>query len=351
MLDLFKEYRAHISKYISDYLQAQHQTLTSLNRWGDDSPVRISPFVNSGKLIRGGLSILAARMFGRELEDCLPLGAAMEFFQSAFLIHDDIMDMDEYRRGEKSLYFQYQEYARDQAIVQNLRAGQSLGICLGDVAFFWAYDLLNHLECRDDTRQRIISTASSEYVKVGLAQMEDVYFGFYPGEVSEQEILNVFRYKTARYTFSLPFMLGAIFAGAPRDQIDTLSVLGEKMGIIFQIKDDELGLFGQAEQLGKPIGSDISEGKKTLFRLYLMEASNETERNKLKMIFGNESLQPEDIHYVQEQIREKGVDKKISLILDELAAQSKSELAKLDISPEYKQVFEELMEYSLKRKY
>ncbi len=385
-MHLFKEYKKQISSYIADYLTSEQVKLKSINRWGEDVPSRLLSFVNAGKQIRGSLVLLSAEMYGQTAQSCLPLAAAMEFSQSGFLIHDDIMDNDEYRRGGKSLYFQYQELARSQNVSQSLRSGQSLGICMGDIAFFWTYDLINQLSCTNAVRQQLFSMSSAEYVKVALAQMDDVYFGFNSSEPSQDEILNVYRYKTARYTFSLPLMLGAVFAQSDPNQINQLSLLGEDLGILFQIKDDELGIFGEPQKTGKPVGSDITEGKKTLFRLFLMQASNTTEQEKLNSIFGSPEMQgraafcknatrpgtqkhpvslqlpplkrkithkkdisEQDILYIQNQIKAKGILHQIETLLTTLAEQAQEKIDLLTITPKYKNLLTELLKYSLNR--
>ncbi len=343
------EYGALIRGYVDRYLENQALELKNINQWGEETAARLNIFVNSGKQLRGSLAILSAEMYGAQRERALPIGAAMEFFQSAFLIHDDIMDRDHYRRGKKSLYFQYEEMARSRKVLDPVRAGESLGICLGDMAFFSAYELLNQIDCAGDVRQRIFNTLSREYLKVGLAQMDDVYFGLTKGEASEEEILQMYRYKTAHYTFSLPLMIGAIFAGACDAQILALSDMGEQLGLLFQIKDDELGLFGDDALIGKPVGSDIIEDKKTLFRFFLMQDADKSERSVLKKIFGSKKISIEQIEYVRELTRKTGVLHKIHRVMEGLLRKSKEYLKKLEISEKYREVFEEIFVFSYDR--
>ncbi len=350
MLEIFQKYRPQIQKTIEDYLDIQAQTNQSINRWGQEIQDRLRPFICSGKLIRGGLSLLGYQMYsGKDFHPALPLAAAMEFFQSAFLIHDDIMDQDQTRRGKPSIYYQYQLNMQQAGITEDERLGQALGVCAGDISFFWAYDLLSHYECQEIIRTRILSLASREYIKVGLAQMEDVYFGFLEEEVSREEILNVFRYKTARYTFSLPLMLGAILAGAPQEAVDRLAKMGEALGIIFQIKDDELGIYGDSIVTGKPVGSDISDGKKTLFRHFLMQKAEPLEKLKLRSLFGNPHLTPQDIRYVKEMLERYNIQESIQEELDIQAKIAEQEIREARIGDEYRTVLRELLDYSLHR--
>jgi len=348
-VEIFRDYKKSIAAHIEAYLSEWERNSGLVNRWGADTANRLRDFIKGGKMLRGGFVLLAARMYGADVEKVLPIAAAMEFFQSAFLIHDDIMDRDTLRRGKKSLYFQYEEMARNEYVGEAKRAGQSLGICLGDLAFFQGFELLSRVECAPNIRQSLTALASKEYAKVVLAQMEDVYFGLLQEEPDEQKILGVYRHKTARYTFSLPLMLGAIFAGTEDRQLKILSELGEQMGLIFQIKDDEIGLFGDNSEIGKPVGSDIMEDKKTLFRLYLMRESSEEERAALKKIFGHSRIDNKKIAFVRDMMRQKTVLTHVQKLLEKLHNGSRELIEKLEITEEGRKRLENLLDYSIKR--
>jgi geranylgeranyl diphosphate synthase type I len=152
----------------------------------------------------------------KNVNEALPLACALELFHAAFLIHDDIMDGDAVRRGKPSMHAQ---------------VGESVALSIGDMAIFCGYDVLSHLG------QELVSYISRELANVTVAQMHDVY----PREEQTRDaLLHTYTYKTARYTFSLPLAAGAILAGAPGETIAQLERLGESMGILFQIRDDEL---------------------------------------------------------------------------------------------------------------
>jgi geranylgeranyl diphosphate synthase type I len=118
---------------------------------------------------------------------------------------------------------------------------------------------------------KILGLWAKELTAVGLAQMEDVALGASSRTGGEKEILNLYRYKTARYTFSIPLATGAIAAGRGPETVSGLEELGEDLGILFQMKDDEIGIFGEEAEIGKPPGSDIEEGKQTLIARVLSE--------------------------------------------------------------------------------
>ena len=117
--------------------------------------------------------------------------------------------------------------------------------------------------------------------------MQDVAWGASKSSVGVDEIVAMYTHKTGRYSFSLPLLAGAMIAEAPEKLRGTLAALGESIGVLFQIRDDELGLFGDERELGKPVGSDIREGKKTVLFSALMASASAEERRRLDGIFGN----------------------------------------------------------------
>jgi geranylgeranyl diphosphate synthase type I len=251
-------------------------------------------------MIRGVLVNLAYNLFSsKKSPHTVPLGAVMELFQSALLIHDDIMDRDQLRRGNDTVFYQYYKWAQKHRLFQPEHTGVSLGICGGDIALFLAFQLLSEIKLPLKMYQRIIKLFAKELSYVGAAQMADVYFGAENAEIAEKDILNLYCYKTGRYTFSLPFMTGAILSDAPEDAVTLLEEIGIDLGIIFQIKDDELGLCGTEETIGKPVGSDIKERKKTLLLHLLYQYISKEEKKIADAIFQKTVLEPEDIQRIR----------------------------------------------------
>lgn len=120
--------------------------------------------------------------------------------------------------------------------------------------------------------------------------MTDMHYGLSNEEPTLEEIKNMYLQKTARYSFSLPFVLGASFSQAPQNDTKKLLQLGEYVGLCFQLKDDQLKLIGSEKEVGTDIGSDVRENKKTLIRYWLFHNSNSSEKQNLSMIFGKKSF-------------------------------------------------------------
>ncbi|TVQ23703.1 MAG: polyprenyl synthetase family protein, partial [Spirochaetaceae bacterium] len=236
-----------------------------VNAWGDDLADRLFAFASRGKLLRGSFVAAGCDAFGVPPSSAAyRVGAAMELIQSFLLVHDDIMDQDAIRRGHPAVYEQYRRIGVERGYSGPQRFAESMGICAGDVAMLLAFQTICALDVPADVRCSVADSVAREIADVGVAQMGDVAHGHATEPVSEEEILSVYRFKTGRYTFSLPLMTGGMLAGAPADSIERLGEWGELQGIVFQIRDDQLGLIGESHEIGKPAGSDIRSNKQTL---------------------------------------------------------------------------------------
>jgi geranylgeranyl diphosphate synthase type I len=219
----FIEYKQLVDAFLRQHLAEKKKSLSKINPYGDDLIDRILPMVTAGKTIRGSL-VLLAYCFTNEKPspDAIKAAAALELLQTALVIHDDIMDKDPMRRGLPSLHIQYKSDA--------------MAMCVGDVLFFMAFELLGSLNVDAATLGRIIRFVGREYQFVGVAQMTDVS----KKAKTKEDILCLYTYKTARYTFAVPLVIGATLAGRSDDVITHLSAFGEHVGILFQIRDDIL---------------------------------------------------------------------------------------------------------------
>lgn len=303
-----EKYKNSIEKYLKNFFFSLKEELSDVNRWGSDLSDRLLEFSLQGKMIRGALTIASCEMLSGTVPPwIIPVAGAFELIHSSLLIHDDIMDNDLYRRGEKTIFFQYIDIGKGEIRGDSSHFGKSLGICAGDIGFFLAQKILSDTELNPETRNRIFEFWANELVRVGLAQMQDVYFSISRRQVEEDEILNLYRFKTARYTFSIPLVTGAIAARADRQTISLLEKLGEHMGIIFQIKDDELGLFGTEEETGKPVGTDIRERKQTLYAFYLFKMVPESEAETLRALYEKKTITVSDLQNIKDIITKSGV--------------------------------------------
>jgi geranylgeranyl diphosphate synthase type I len=162
-----------------------------------------------------------------------------------------------------------------------------------------AFELLARAAAPAPVLRGVLESCARELSAVGIAQMQDVAWGASRSGGGVEEILRMYTHKTGRYSFSLPLLVGAAFAEAPKDVRSRLETFGECVGLLFQVRDDELGLFGDERQLGKPVGSDVREGKKTLLFSSLVTALDPAQRRVFDGIFGNPRATEADIEQVR----------------------------------------------------
>ncbi|WP_052078287.1 polyprenyl synthetase family protein [Spirochaeta lutea] len=270
---------------------------------------RILRFTTSGKMLRGGLVFLledlyrhAPHIASSSEQETVKVAAAMELIQSFLLIHDDIMDRDQVRRGEPSMYMQYasdiSQLTPHITSGETQRIGEALGICAGDVTNFFAFEILSELAIEHDKKQRIFSHTTRELSRVGFAQMQDVRWSVLPTFPSPAQIITMYINKTGRYTFSLPMIVGAILGNCPDNDIEVISEIGDILGILFQMRDDELGLYGEPTITGKSSGSDIREGKKTVFMGELVSELLETQESLDLPGFGKHDASDSEVAHI-----------------------------------------------------
>jgi geranylgeranyl diphosphate synthase type I len=248
------------------------------------------------------------------------------------------------------MYDQYIGLAEQNDFNDAYHIGEALGICAGDIAYFLAFELLGDSPLSDRTKATLVALCAKELSHVGVAQMVDVFWGADKTAISVDDVLHLYTYKTARYTFSLPLMNGGIAAEQDERTITSLEQIGTYMGIIFQIKDDQLGMFGGIDTIGKPIGSDVREGKKTLFYHYLMEDSDREIRKRVSSLFGKQDLDDQDMAFIRERIQALDINEKIEATVQQLATLAEAEIERLECKNlDIKKILLRFLQYSLER--
>lgn len=344
-----QRYRKQILAAVDKSINTFSKKYYDASDWSEDICQRLKTFIHNGKLGRGSIFLFTYEMFGGTLNaSSYTIAAILELFHASFLIHDDIMDNDTKRRGKDAIFYQYQQLFKEKKIVDAEHAGRSVGIGIGDIGFFLAYDILFSVSLSSQIVYQLAQLLSTEFLFVGLGQIQDI-INSQKNEISEEEIIKVYKYKTAGYTFSLPFMLAGMMTKKQKKELTLLKKIGEWLGIIFQLKDDQLGLFGTEEKIGKPIGSDIRENKKTLYYLYIFTLSSEDDIKKALHIFGNKHISTDDILYIQSLIKKHKIEEIISQQIDQYATNIFSSIKKLSIQQEYKNQLKEFVQYNIDR--
>lgn len=240
------------------------------------------------KGMRPFLCVTTCRAAGGKDEDALLTAACVELFQNWILIHDDIEDGSELRRGEPALHRKY---------------GEALALNAGDAlhARTWEALLRNvgtlgpqkTLEVMKEFSRMVNETTEGQHMELGWVIGKR-------WDLDEKDYYEMCTRKTSWYTVTSPCRLGAMVAGADSSVIESLKDFGIKLGIAFQIQDDSLNLTGDEKKYGKAKSDDILEGKRTLILLHLLTAASSSDREKLIAIMNKPRLKKSgsDVSYV-----------------------------------------------------
>jgi len=333
------------------FLGSKRKEFAPLGPWGRDVLGRLGAFTRKGKMIRGGLVALGCdTASGRIAPAAVRAGTAIELIQSGLLIHDDIMDRDDQRRGGPAVHVQYARLAEGPAGPDADRYGANLAICAGEIAIFLGFEAMAGLPAPKARAAAVQKLFAAEFGLVGLGQMRDVESGGSRRWPSERDILETYRFKTARYSYSLPLAVGWVLGGGRPALLPRLRRLGEDLGLIFQVKDDELGLFGSSRATGKPVGSDIRQGKKTLHALRLFERVAGPDRERLERTFGRADAPDADIAFVRELAGRLGVREEVSRVMAGFGRRAAAALDALPVGPRHARILQSLLDHGLNRR-
>lgn len=312
-------------------------------------------------VLSGGKRLRAAFMYygymaagGTETEKMLRTSMSVELIHAFLLVHDDIIDRDDIRHGVPTLHKRYADFGKRFFPERDIEHfGNSIAMIIGDMLYSFGNDILFRA---DFPKERVFAALSRLQNVVSftvVGQARDIYME-YKREASEEEILLMYRNKTAKYTVEGPLHLGAILAGADDTLLTKLSAYALPLGIAFQIQDDILGIFGSAKQIGKPVGSDIEEGKLTLLVARALKNGTKEERRRLQEILTRGSLliEAERLEF-NGIIESTGSRREIQALAQEYITEGKSALVELRpyVSQEAYDFFEGVAEYMTKREY
>lgn len=264
--------------------------------------------IRGGKRLRPFLFYKTYELSGRaeDLEEALKVSMALEFLHAYFLIHDDIIDCDGLRHNGLAMHKQYEEQYAGKVVEKDLEHfGVSMAILAGDLLSSWVYRVISTSNLDSEKKLKAIQKISEITSDTLAGEMIDQTLGI-GSSFEEDLIFKVFDYKTARYTVAAPFELGAILAGASHEEIEYILRFAIPLGIAFQIKDDIIGLLGDGNKIGKPVGSDIKEGKKTLLMSFAVENASAGDKEYLLSRLGKKDLSQGEIEEVRGIIRKCG---------------------------------------------
>ena len=321
------------------------------------SAVRSYP-VRGGKRLRPALLLWADGVLGGEPEQALYAGCAVELFHTWTLVHDDIIDEDDFRRGQPTTHIEiasFAENAYEKSSSFNEKYGRDMAILCGDIQQAWAMNML--LKSRENgVKDSLISDLMLRFQEVNKCLISgealDVEFPMRNlSGITKEEVKEMISGKTSCLLKFAVQCGGAIALGKADFEEGSLATLGafaEELGIAFQLRDDYLGIFGSVEKFGKPIGSDFQEGKPTFLYLDAMELLPDSGKKRLQALTGLPEYTEENIRELRTLLQESGAEART---LQEIAHLTEKAHSRLMHLPEnkYRKLLEDLLSYLLER--
>jgi geranylgeranyl diphosphate synthase type I len=315
--------RARVQSIVDEVLQEETQVLA---RAGQD----LVPLAEALRgLMSGGKRLRPAFCYWgwRGSLDCVPdarldeaamrAAASLEFLQACALIHDDVMDGSDTRRGLPAAHHHFATLHRGSAWLgspENFGVGAA--ILLGDLCLSWADQVLMASGMPTDDLMR----AKAIYDEMRTELMAGQYLDLLEqarGGGSIERALQVVRYKSAKYTIERPLHLGAALAGGSPALMEAYTAYGLPLGEAFQLRDDVLGVFGDPSQTGKPAGDDLREGKRTVLIAMAMDAASNAQAAAMRAHLGDPALDAEGIAILRSIIEETGALAATERLIDE----------------------------------
>lgn len=350
-LEMLKKYKIRLDSFLREYFKKRREeTLDPLARKTVDM---IADFtLSSGKRIRPAFiyyAYLAAG--GKENDEIVRVSMSMELTHSFLLIHDDIIDKDEKRHGIPTLHEKYKKIGRKLSPKkEEEHFGNSMAMLSGDMAAAMANQIIFTSKFPPEIVIRALNKLQEIVYTIVPGEMLDVILEF-RGSATEKEILKMYEGKTSSYSFEGPLHLGTILAEKKDDKmLEIWSRYAMPLGKAFQIRDDILGIFGDEKKLGKPVGSDVIEGKQTILVLRALKKGNRGQREKIKKYLGKKDLKKNELDEFRQIIKDTGALEYAQRMAEDFVSESLSAMSEIKFKNRAsKEFFEGIANYMVAR--
>lgn len=286
-----------------------------------------------GKRLRPVLMLLAYNMYKDNIDDIMSQACAIETYHNYTLLHDDLMDNADMRRGNMTVHKKWND---------------NTAILSGDTMLVLAYEYM--MKGQKEYLPKLLELFTKTAVEIGEGQQYDMDFESRQ-DVGEDEYIEMIRLKTS-VLLACALKIGAMLAGAPQSHQDSLYKYGEQIGLAFQLQDDYLDVFGNEKVFGKAIGGDIVCNKKTYMLIKALELSNSEQRAELEhWITATQFDDKEKIKAVTKIYKEIGIDGLAKEKISYYYAQAKAIIDAIDIPIERKQELEKYTSAMINRQY
>lgn len=312
-------------------------------------------FLAGGKRLRPTFAYWGWRASGGDPADeaLVTIGAALELFQASALVHDDLIDASDTRRGLPSVHRRFAALHRDSGWQGDADGfGAAAAILLGDMLLAWSAEVFDHAAV-DGARLRAARAVFDRMrTEVGggqyLDMLEQVSGGGAPSGQAERA-RTVIRYKSARYSVEHPLVIGGALAGAPEPLLADYRRFGAALGEAFQLRDDVLGVFGDPEQTGKPTGDDLREGKRTLLIAYALERASAEQAALVGSLLGDPALDLDGVTALRDVLVGTGALARVEALVTDLVADARGTLDAAGVTADGRKALSQLIELTTER--
>jgi geranylgeranyl diphosphate synthase, type I len=328
--------RARVEKALAVFLATQRSRMAEIDPALLPIAETLESFVlGGGKRLRPAFAYWGFRGAGGvDSDPVVATVAALELVQASALIHDDVMDSSDTRRGEPAIHRRFTSYHEAAGWLGDAAAfGDAAAVLLGDLCLVWSDELLHGAGLDPWTLARARPVFDEMRTEVTLGQYLDVLTQA-TGDTSVERAGKVARFKSAKYTVERPLLLGAALAGASAAVTAAYSGYGLPLGEAFQLRDDVLGVFGDPERTGKPAGDDLREGKRTYLVAAAFDAAEPAQRAVLAGGLGDPGLDGAGVDRLRQVIVETGALARTERRIAELTAGALDALDAVSLEPE-----------------
>lgn len=332
----------HVHRALTHYLQRRMREVGEFSAAFRDAVTELDGFVlGGGKRLRPtfawwGWRAAGGAAHGPAAAAMLQAASSLELLQACALVHDDLIDDSDTRRGNPTVHRAFARRHRDaEHRGRSDRFGMAAAVLLGDLALAWADDMFFDAELDSEALRRGMRPWQAMRTEVLGGQYLDV-LGQASGDESAEAALRVCALKSASYTVQRPLELGAEIAGAAPEAVAALRRFGSDIGVAFQLRDDLLGVFGDPEVTGKPAGDDLREGKRTVLVAEAFDAAQRrddvTAAEELRTALGDPDLTGGDVQRVQEALCRVGADAAVERRISDLTGSAMHALHSADLA-------------------
>lgn len=331
-----EQFRAAVADRLTELLEAHRARAERIHPEAAAVVDAIARLTAGGKRLRATLGWIGWRAAGGDAGDprIITAGAAFELFQAAALIHDDILDRSDTRRGMPAVHRAFEALHRSSGWRHDPEHfGVSAAILAGDVCLSLSDAAFHDAFAGSPRADRARREMETMRFEVMLGQYLDVLAEMAPPAedpaVAAQRAETVVEYKSARYSAVHPMALGALLAGGDDGLVASFEAATLPFGLAFQYQDDLLGVFGDPEVTGKPAGDDLREGKRTVLIAHACDLLDAEAAAALEDELGRADLSDQRVAHWQETLRACGAADRVRAVIDELVARAQEAAARL----------------------